>query len=649
MKRVQIILTAVLTLSLVNTYAEKPGYNADKTTDTIQSSAAKTIAPSTLAGCAEPNAITIIDFNNVRARIYSGGDMFWDKATSAPAYEIPKGSNMHSMFLASLWLGGTDVNGQLRIAAQTYASQGVDYYSGPLDTSGTAEISADECSKWDKHFIITKAEVQQHVAACLSGDCGDIPKSIRDWPAHGNTALGQAYYLAPFYDADGSAHYNPEKGDYPYYDLSSETGCNRSRDREPKLFGDMTVWWVFNDKGNVHNETQADAIGMEIQAQEFAFATNDEINNMTFTNYRIINRSTFTLIDTYFGTNFDPDLGNPADDYIGCDVQRGLGYCYNGDAFDEVYGFSPPAIGIDFFEGPFQDPDGLDNAKGGCDASINGLNFEDGEIDNERWGMRRFVYYNNAPGINGDPTVGVGSQYYNYLKAFWKNGTNMVYGGDGTLNGCTGPFSCAPANFMFPGDTDPCGWGTGGIPQSEEWSEQAMNNVPGDRRFIHSAGPFTLEPGAENDITVGLVWARSSSSDPFQSVELVRLADDKAQALFDNCFRVLDGPDAPVLTIQELDQELILYISNPKFSNNKNEDYEQVDPLIVEPGVDNKYHFQGYQIYQLSDYTGSIADIHDPEKARLIGQVDIKDNVTKLIKSQARYKLFAKPSKAFDP
>ena len=51
----------------------------------------------------------------------------------------------------------------------------------------------------------------------------------------------------------------------------------------------------------------------------------------------------------------------------------------------------------------------------------------------------------------------------------------------------------------------------------------------------------------------------------------MRLADDKAQKLFDVCFEVLDGPDAPNLTIQELDQQLVITISNSVSSNNYNE------------------------------------------------------------------------------
>ena len=50
----------------------------------------------------------------------------------------------------------------------------------------------------------------------------------------------------------------------------------------------------------------------------------------------------------------DADLGNYLDDYVGCDVNLGLGFCYNGDAEDEGaqgYGFNPPPIGVDFFQG----------------------------------------------------------------------------------------------------------------------------------------------------------------------------------------------------------------------------------------------------------------------------------------------------------
>ena len=97
---------------------------------------------------------------------------------------------------------------------------------------------------------------------------------------------------------------------------------------------------------------------------------------------------------------------------------------------------------------------------------------------------------------------------------------------------------------------------------------------------MQSAGPFILKPGAVNNITVGVVYARSSGGDPFESVEVLKRADDKAQALFENCFKVLDGPHAPDLEIQELENELILTLSNPVNSNNYKEQYQELILLL---------------------------------------------------------------------
>ena len=51
----------------------------------------------------------------------------------------------------------------------------------------------------------------------------------------------------------------------------------------------------------------------------------NEINDMTFYNYKIVNRSTLPLSDVYFGQWVDPDLGYYLDDYVGCDEFR-IGY-----------------------------------------------------------------------------------------------------------------------------------------------------------------------------------------------------------------------------------------------------------------------------------------------------------------------------------
>ena len=613
------------------------------------------------ASCTPPTGSSYLELNNVKALIHTGGNMWQIAGQNFSHYEVPKGSGRMVLFTSALWLGGVDINGQLKLAALRYRN-GQDYWTGPLKTDGTADIATEECEKYDQHFRITKDEVKLFNSWFTLGlqdaENGtnlqqenhpdyEIPKSILDWPAHGDVSLGQDYYLAPFYDRDENGIYNPEEGgDYPWYDLNKEIDCKTSR--TVTLFGDETLWWVMNDKGNIHTESGGDPIGMEIRSQAFAFATSNEINNSTFYNYELFNRSTQTLYNTYFGLMVDVALGGPNDDYVGCDVSRGLGYSYNGDDFDGDeqgflgYGENPPAVGVDFFEGPYQDNDNLDNplisdytiakAQNGIPYKGLGIGYGDNVIDNERFGMRKFLYYNNTGVGNPDQTDPTTAQdYYGYLSGYWKDGTHFTYGGNGHLSHSnSGP----NADFMFPGDTDTLGWGTGGQIQSN-WTEQTSNNIPYDRRFAQSAGPFTLKPGAVNNITVGVVWARAKSGGAFESVLELRKADDKAQALFDNCFEVLEGPHAPNLSIQELENELIVSIYNPSTSNNVTEDYEEFDPEIVntenDPDFDGTYNFQGYQVYQLLNDEVSVEDLNDINLARLVFQTDLKDSISKLV------------------
>ncbi len=690
--------------------------SAEKFLDEKTSNSSNRVAAT---ACLPATAATDLSINNVRARINTGGDMWWDLQI-ASEYEIPKGSRKTSMYSASLWMAGTDVNGQLKCAAQRYRSNGNDFWTGPLTTDGTAAVDAETCDDYDRHFVITRGQVNEFIAH--SKDKAAYPnykrpKIIDDWPAHGDVSKNQSYYLAPFFDEDGDGSYDPDAGDYPYYDIDNSLCKQPDPTMEGNgilvdqvLKGDQTLWWVFNDKGNIHTETTGAAIGVEIRAQAFAFATNDEINNMTFYSYEIINRSTYRLTETYFSQWVDTDLGYAWDDFVGCDIPRGLGYCYNGLSVDgtgkyDHYGEQPPAVGVDFFQGPYMDNDGIDNPThtyntyynidslfnivgidtlnynidpgtgdtlwnpaviiydiGGvpidttylyypdttgsyqvatliCGVNINGVNFNDGIKNNERFGMRKFVYHNN--GYEADPMTDprYALQYYQFLKGYWKDGTRMQYGGNAH------PSSSPPAygpdcDFMFPDETDPCNWGTGGqAPNGPvKWTEETANNTPDDRRFMQSAGPFTLEAGAVNYITVGIPWARASTGGPFASVELLRLVDDKCQRLFDNCFKVVDGPDAPDLVIQELDKELILYVSNRKISNNYNEEYTEIDPGIISPDsfpsaarYDSTYRFEGYKIYQIKSATVSVTDLSDPDLARLVAQCDKKNGVGQLV------------------
>ena len=95
-----------------------------------------------------------------------------------------------------------------------------------LSTDGLASVDKTVCDKYDRHWIITREEVETHrswllckndvdcdAAAKFPGYEGSIPDIILNWPAHG--AEGELpYALAPFIDLDGDQYYDPLE-DYP--------------------------------------------------------------------------------------------------------------------------------------------------------------------------------------------------------------------------------------------------------------------------------------------------------------------------------------------------------------------------------------------------------------------------------------------------
>lgn len=651
-----LIITAGLLLSLPSMARD---WNSAHGHSPVQLPSAPAGASLRAAQCSPATVVTELDYNNVRAILTNGGMLWYNKAQSQPGYEVPKTpdrSGAKAIFAGGLWMGGLSPDNQLKLAAVRYRD-GNDFWPGPLTTDGSANVTSAVCVRYDVMYPNLRQDAERHEAyyRCLADPSCDpdqefpdgyvIPASYFDWPAI-NTDPGYDTYLAPFTDFNGDGDYVPSDGDYPGFDLSRTVECRKFREQLPSLYGDKNIWWVFNDKGNTHTETGGQPIGMEVRAQAFAFSTNDEVNNMTFYNYVLINRGTQTLTKTYFGQYADPDLGCADDDFTGCDVRRGLGYVYNWDDDDQScngnpgYGTQPPAIGIDFFEGPFQDYDNMDNPGPldeqpfpDCNFAVEnrgigykgiGIGYGDGVVDNERFGMRAFIYFNrDGPVSQNDPTLAV--HYYNYLRSIWKDGTPQTYGGTGYQP--NNP-AAVPAYYMFPGDSDPIGWGTGCAPQ-QAWQETAQANP--DRRFVESAGPFTLEPGQYNNSTIGVVWARATGGGAFESVNAMRRADDKAQALFDNCFRILDGPDAPNVDIQELDRELVLYLNNPLGSNNYKENYKELDPTIPNTAPDRYYRFQGYQVYQVKDALVSVSDLGDVDKARLVATCDLPDSVGQLV------------------
>ena len=583
--------------------------------------------------CATSSSRSELDINNVRAMVLNGGDMWWDLDNAR--YEVPKVTEenqprRHSIFAGSLWIGGEDENGLVYVAAQTYRQGNppdAGFWPGPLDDQGN--IDADVCTPWNVHTKINREDIDKFRSTKPGNDPATLPTAIREWPARNNPYLTRPRLnqtLAPFVDVDGDGNYDPLRGDYP------------------DIRGDQAIWWVINDAGGIKRPATS-TIGLELDVMAFAFKTSDLINNMTFYQQKVINKGQKTLYRTYIGQWVDPDLGFYNDDYVGCDVGRGLGFCYNGDNFDEGvsgYGDNPPTVAVDFFEGPLADAnDGIDNDR---DSYTTGV-FDATKVDEprEKIIMSNFVYYNNDFSINGNPTAAV--HFYNYLRSKITNGTDLQFGGNGLSNTNGQPYA-----FMFPGggcnpNSDPYGFGFANPPIAGRtppynWSESNTGNgrnVPSDRRFLQSAGPFTLRPGAVNQITIGVIWARAGSGGPQGSNGLVCFADDLAQSLFDNGFHLPPAPLAPTVTATELDRQAVISIE-PRVERDtagnvtaSTEGFVVADTALPAGVRDNTFRFEGYLVYEVSDNTVTPQEFNDPDKAQLIARYDVVNDVSQIV------------------
>jgi hypothetical protein len=432
-----------------------------------------------------------IDVNNINAAQLVHGDMMWDPVLQMPRCEYPKGSGKHVNFTTSLWTTAYDGQGTVRASAQTYRVDGNDYWPGPLTT---APLGYLESEKWAKIWKLDRTDLNSFLSQ-PNHTVANTPSVILTWPANGNQfAVGNnnapltiAAALAPFKDKNGNGVYEPLDGDYP------------------EMKGDQMLWYVFNDNGPAHDQTNSLPLGVEVQCMAYAYSQNNVYDNMIFYDYLITNRSAFTLDSFCTAIRTDASVGYAFDDYIGFDSAARLGIMYNGDPLDGAgepwsYADSIPIVGFKLLWVP-------------------------GDSCGDATPAGSFMYHNN----NNDALMGGPvnpAQINNYLKSRWRNGEPLRndYAGPGINSNGTGPGP--KAKYVFNGDpTNPA-----------QWSECGSMNSQGFRRFIMSTEPVTLNAGSTVRFAVALlVTPRSNTGVCFGAgFTEIRKMSDSAQKIFCN-------------------------------------------------------------------------------------------------------------------
>ncbi len=419
-----------------------------------------------------------LTINNVSAPFFPIGNAFWDYIGTA-MYEVPKGSGKRTIFTSRPWIGGLDNNNDLHITAEQYTANGNDLFYGPVCDTNMLLMYSD--TTFNRVWKITKEEISYHKHNYWKSSYV-VPDAIANWPAEGDTLIGQNHKMAAYIDNNNDGKYNPRDGDYP------------------KIRGDESVFMIYNDMKKPHTESGGPAMRVEFHQTAYAYncPTDSALNNTIFMHYDIYNRSNNDYHDVYFTAFTDFDIGYPNDDYIGCDSTRNLFYAYNGfniDGFNipprpSFYGVNPPAQGVVFLS------------------------------EN----MNNFMTSNNTyiPGIQTDPHLYY--HCYNYMKAIWSDSTHLTYGG----NGYGGTI---PTNFIFSGDPNDTTTWSDRIPYPDSTN---IIGIPFDRRGYGSIGPFTLNSGDVKSIDLAYVYARNTTKNNFENVSVLKAAVDKIQYYYDN-------------------------------------------------------------------------------------------------------------------
>jgi hypothetical protein len=322
---------------------------------------------------------------------------------------------------------------------------------------------------------------------------------IQEWQA-GKWGMNPQDPLAIFYNVNNSS--GPGSLAYQkwadavslganFHDLNGDGVYDPNVDR-PDILGDRTSWCVINDSTDMSIRSvglQTEPMGLEIHQTVWAFAMSNEIGNMVFFRYRLINADISDIDDFIFSIWTDPDIGEATDDLIGCDTTLNTGYCYNSGS-DPVYGSNPPAFGVTFLQGPVVESPG-DTAyhfRGpwfGTDTLAGMKNLP----------LTAFTFYNNAVEPDPFPSPVLNAQRARDYQEGGKNG----YGDpiDPTQYGVGGLPSDDP-KFFYSGDpVTQTGW---------------RNNVESDKRFLANCGPFQLAAGDTQDIIITYVVGQGDSA-----------------------------------------------------------------------------------------------------------------------------------------
>jgi hypothetical protein len=283
----------------------------------------------TAAGTTVNDHFRFMDINRIGLWLGNNGCSAHNPHSDGSGLRWPLPENRYLIFQnGPVW--SATLGRQLHVGGSTY-SQGLQ--AGAVDpATGQPDDPADP-----RHRVYLVTRMNRAAFMQLSaGQQDSLRMDFEEWPA----ALG-----APFIDNDGNGVYDPDFETW----LDTPTASDH-----PFFPGEQVLWFVANDmdKKRVSMLYGSAPIGIELQVFAWASPGHPLLDNTVFIEYTLINRGEKECEDFRFAQWSDADLGDAVDDMSGIDTTLSLHYTYNGESFDDVYGWNPPAFGYAWLQTP---------------------------------------------------------------------------------------------------------------------------------------------------------------------------------------------------------------------------------------------------------------------------------------------------------
>jgi len=387
-----------------------------------------------------------LEANNISTWFRTNGNFNREPTTKNSGFEWPRGGNKFARYATGLWMGAI-VNGATLVAVAEYDYE---YLPGYIDINGIPQ------GRDNPNYRIYNITLND----------------TSDYGAWRTIASGQGAYL----DNNGN----------------------------PFRMGAQTMFYSYTDGyPDAHNSMAGSTLPLKAQILQTNWCyINAGTKDIIFSEFKIINRNSSPWTNACISVWTDDDLGEPMDDAIGCDTIRNLGYTYNAEDFDPIYGTAPPAVGTRVLRSPliftgnpndtvkYYNPPGSNNLRVRIGYKYSGLPIFNTYFNGQDPG-NYIETYSLLNGLQGD-----GSTWINPVTG---QSTTQTYSGDPVTGS---------------------GW---------------VMSDGNDRRFLQSFGPMNINPNDTQSIIIAQVIAKGSSN--LNSISQLRALSDLAKMLYDQNFQ----------------------------------------------------------------------------------------------------------------